>query len=75
MSELTAKDADVPLNETDVAPLKPLPLIATDVPGEPLVGANPLIVGATAGASQEPNLNEPMRVCQLSWDSVAGWFA
>jgi len=44
--ELTVKDADVPLNFTEVAPLKFEPLIVTDVPTGPLVGENDEIVGA-----------------------------
>jgi hypothetical protein len=38
--------AMVPLNVTRVAPVKWLPVIATTVPGGPLVGEKPLITGA-----------------------------
>jgi hypothetical protein len=43
--------ADTPLNLTAVTPVKLVPLIVTDVPGEPLFGARPLILG--------PIVNEP----------------
>jgi len=45
-SELTVNVAAVPLNFTDEAPVNPVPLTVTDVPAAPLVGANPLTVGA-----------------------------
>src|SRR5881409_3702419 len=41
-------DAPRPLKVTEVAPVKPLPLIVTAVPTRPLVGVKPLIVGACA---------------------------
>src|SRR5206468_13044643 len=44
-------DAAVPLNVTAVAPVKPLPLIETDVPGGPLAGEKPLIAGAGGGVA------------------------
>jgi hypothetical protein len=66
VSELTANDAAAPLNDTVVAPVNAVPVIVTDVPGEPLLGANDVIVGATAGAPHEGKVNDPMRVCQLS---------
>ena len=40
------KVAVVPLKVTAVAPLKFVPLIVTLVPAGPLVGVNPVIVGA-----------------------------
>jgi len=43
--ESTVKLALVPLNLTETAPLNPVPLITTDVPAGPLVGANEVIVG------------------------------
>jgi hypothetical protein len=45
-SELTMKVAAWVLNFTDVVPMKPVPVMTTDVPGGPLVGLKPLIVGA-----------------------------
>jgi hypothetical protein len=44
--ELAVKLAAVPFNLTEVAPVKPDPEIATEVPGGPLIGENPEIVGA-----------------------------
>jgi hypothetical protein len=45
--ELTANDvAAVPLNATEVASVKFVPVIVTDVPAEPLVGVKLWIVGA-----------------------------
>ena len=52
--------AVTPLNLTAVAPVKPLPLIVTDVPGVPEVGVKPV----TAGAPQPGNLKWPIRVRQ-----------
>jgi hypothetical protein len=75
-SETTLNDDDgVPLNVTAVVPVKPLPLIDTDVPGGPLVGEKPLIEGAAGGvtAPQPGSWNEPIRVSQLSSAFVVGW--
>jgi len=46
VDDVTVKVAGVPLNETDVAPVKLVPLIVTLVPAAPLVGEKPVIVGA-----------------------------
>ena len=46
MSEVTVKVAEVPLKLTAVPPVKLVPLIVTLVPAGPLVGVNPVIVGA-----------------------------
>ena len=46
VSEVTVKLAALPLNVTDVAPVKFAPLIATPVPTRPLVGVKPVMVGA-----------------------------
>lgn len=46
VSESTVKLADVRLNFTEVAPVKFVPLIVTEVPGAPLVGENDVMVGA-----------------------------
>jgi hypothetical protein len=46
-------DAAVPLNDTPVAPVNPVPVIVTDVPTGPLDGENPLIVGAARVASRK----------------------
>jgi hypothetical protein len=45
IAEFTVKLALVPLNSTDVAPVKFVPLIVTLVPAGPLPGAKLLIVG------------------------------
>lgn len=44
----TVKEAAVPLNETAVAPIRFVPLIVTEVPACPLVGAKEETVGAEA---------------------------
>jgi hypothetical protein len=52
VAEFTVKVADVWLNLTAVAPVKFVPVITTDVPTAPLVGANELTVGqAVAGGA------------------------
>ena len=49
MVDVTVKvGALVPLKLTAVTPVKLVPLIVTLVPGGPLVGAKPVIVGAFA---------------------------
>jgi hypothetical protein len=45
--EVTVKFAAVPLNATEVAPMKFVPLIVTLVPIGPLAGVKLVIVGAT----------------------------
>ena len=49
VSLVTVNAAAVPLNVTDVAPVKPVPVTVTDVPSLPLVGSNPVTVGAVGG--------------------------
>jgi hypothetical protein len=46
VDETTVNDALLPLNATDVAPVKPVPVIVTVVFAGPLVGVNDEIVGA-----------------------------
>jgi hypothetical protein len=54
VAELTANDvAAVPLNVTDVVPVKPVPVTVTDVPTGPELGANPVTVGADAGVTEK----------------------
>jgi len=48
VSEVTVNTAAAPLNLTAEAAVKPEPVIATEVPTLPWVGANPLITGAAA---------------------------
>ena len=50
-----------PPRVTEVAPVKPLPLIVTTVPARPLDGVKPLIVGA-AGAAVTVNEDELVAV-------------
>src|SRR6266851_3998254 len=50
VSLTTLKVADVPLNLTEVAPVKPLPVMVTAVPTTPEVGEKPEMVGAVADA-------------------------
>lgn len=45
VSEATVNVVFVPLNATDVAPMKPEPDMVTAVPTGPLVGENELILG------------------------------
>jgi hypothetical protein len=63
VSELMVNAADVPPNLTDVAPVKPEPLIVTDVPTGPLVGENDVIVGA---AEPPVTVNFPVLVAMPS---------
>lgn len=66
--------AAVPLNVTPVAPMKPEPLIVTEVPTGPLGGVKAPTTGAAGVDDEQPgSWNDPIRVCQLSWPSVAGW--
>jgi hypothetical protein len=60
VAEVTVKLALVPLNATDVAPVKPVPLIVTVVPTGPLVGVKPAIAGPgplTSPPSHPMNVN------------------
>src|SRR6266540_1715171 len=59
---LTAKPAEVPLNVTDVAPVKFEPLIVTLAPTGPLVGVKPLIVGAAGGGTSTVKLEPDVAV-------------
>src|SRR5947209_626095 len=52
VSELIAYPAEVPLNFTEVVPVKPLPLIVTAVPTGPLVGAKFAIDGGWVATLQ-----------------------
>ena len=45
VEETTEKFALTPLNRTAVAPVNPVPLIVTEVPGGPLVGVNEVMLG------------------------------
>ena len=54
------KAAAVPLNPTPVAPVKLVPVIATDVPAGPLVGEKGEMVGGDAAC---PPISEPTAYC------------
>ena len=43
--EATVNAEGRPLNDTDVAPVKPLPVIVTDAPKGPVAGVNEVITG------------------------------
>jgi len=65
--------APVPLNVTLDAPVKPLPVTVTLVPGGPEAGLKPLIDGAvTVELPQPGSVNDPMRVSQSSSAFVVG---
>jgi hypothetical protein len=51
VSETTVKVARVPLNLTAEAPVKPVPMMVTDVPAVPLVGLNDVMVGSGDGVT------------------------
>jgi hypothetical protein len=51
VSETTMKVARVPLNLTAEAPVKPVPMMVTDVPAVPLVGLNDVMVGSGDGVT------------------------
>jgi hypothetical protein len=54
VSESTVNDdAAVPLNDTAVAPVNPVPVIVTDVPTGPLEGEKPETVGVASVVSRE----------------------
>lgn len=47
VDEITVKEAALPLNFTELTPVKLVPVIVTLAPAEPLVGEKSVIVGAT----------------------------
>jgi hypothetical protein len=49
LSEFTVNVAAAPLNVTEVAPVKPLPLMVTEDPGQPELGVNEETVGGAGG--------------------------
>ncbi len=65
---ITLNEADWPLNLTDVAPLKFVPVMVTLDPTPPLVGEKPLIVGA--GVPPPPPMKSSYR--SLFGDPVPG---
>src|SRR5438046_10240079 len=72
MSEFTVNElAEVPLNFTAVAPVKPEPLIVTLVPTAPLVGENELMLGATVTVKLVELVAVPLGVVTLIVPVVA----
>jgi hypothetical protein len=62
------------LKVTELAAVKLLPLIVTLVPTVPFPGVKEETVGAGAvELEHEPNLNDPIRVFQLSCSFVVGF--
>jgi hypothetical protein len=52
VSEFTLNVAETPLNVTLVAPVKPIPMIVTEVPTGPLVGLNLVMAGVTVNVPE-----------------------
>ena len=74
LSLVTVNAAAVPLNVTEVAPVKPEPLTVTAVPTGPLAGLKPETAGAAGVDPEQPgSWKDAMRVCQLSSSFVVGW--
>ena len=63
LSEVTVKAAAVPLKDTALVPVKPLPKIVTEVPGQPEAGVNEEMVGAGVGAG--PGMGSGVAVAPL----------
>jgi hypothetical protein len=73
VSLLMVNVAAVPLNFTEVAPVKPVPVTVTDDPTAPLAGENPLTVGAACVEDEQPgSWNDAIRVSQSSSALVVG---
>src|SRR5205807_1025064 len=71
VSEVTVKVALTPLNDTDVAPVKLVPLIVTLVPTGPLVGVKLAIVGGLTTVNELALVAVPPGVVTLSGPVVA----
>jgi hypothetical protein len=71
VSELTEKLAALPLNVTDVAPVRFTPLIVTPAPTAPLVGVKLVIVGALATVKLDALVAVPADVVTLIGPVVA----
>src|SRR5207302_1671092 len=71
VSEVTVKVALTPLNDTDVAPVKFVPLIVTLVPTGPLVGVRLAIVGGLTTVNELALVAVPPGVVTLSGPVVA----
>src|SRR5207248_2551462 len=71
VAEVTVKVALTPLNDTEVAPVKPVPLIVTLVPTGPLVGEKLVIVGPLTTVNELELVAVPPGVVTLSVPEVA----
>src|SRR5207237_1104493 len=71
VSEVTVKVAPTPLNDTDVAPVKLVPLMVTLVPTGPLPGEKLAIVGGFSTANALALVAVPPGVVTLSGPVVA----
>src|SRR5437660_5102854 len=71
VSEVTVKVALTPLNDTEVAPVKFVPLIVTLVPTGPLVGVKLAIVGGLTTVNELALVAVPPGVVTLSGPVVA----
>jgi hypothetical protein len=69
VSEVTVKVALTELKLTDVAPVKPVPLMVMLVPNGPLVGVRPVIVGAVVPPAVSPPCH-PERVNPCVYASI-----
>ncbi len=73
VAEFTVNVAVTPLNLTEVAPVKFVPVIVTFLPTGPNVGVNEVIVGAGAASTvkSEVLVPTPLGVCTLIFPVVA----
>ena len=71
VAETTVNTAGVPLNFTDVAPVKFAPLMVTLVPARPLVGLKLVMRGATVNVATLVTV-PPVVVTEMVPDSAAG---
>jgi hypothetical protein len=71
VAEATVKLAEIPLNATDVAPVKFVPLMTTLVPTAPLVGVKLVIVGPLATVKLDALVAVPADVVTLIGPVVA----
>jgi hypothetical protein len=71
VDDSTVKPAEVPLNFTAVAPLKPLPLMVTEVPTGPLVGEKDETTGGLVTVNDPALWPVPAAVVTLIFPVVA----
>ena len=75
VSEFTVNVADVPLNVTLVAWVRPVPVIMTDVPTGPLGGEKVLIVGFTLNVALLVSVVAPVATVTVPVSAPAGTVA